>query len=441
MPDKSTVPLPLLIAGGRIIDPATNMDEIADLLLVEGRIAAIGRTDAIPANTQLIDARDLIVSPGFVDLHTHLRFPGFPQKETMRSGTSAAAAGGFTTVCAMANTNPVVDCVETLGAVHREIARAAQVRVMQLASVTLGLRGRHLTDMPALAAAGAVAFSDDGKPLGDGAIMRRALSWSANLGIPVSVHEEDSAIVDEGVANAGEPARRLGLAEWPCAGEASIVARDITLLEETGGHLHIAHVSCAETVPLIREGKRRGLKLTAEVTPHHLRLTDRLLNGDSRLCLPAGHPCTKVNPPLRSPEDVEAVIDALADGTIDAIATDHAPHHSEDKALPYAHAAFGLSAIETALPLALDLVRDGRISMATLIRRLTSGPAAIFGLKTGTLRRDAPADICVFDPGETWTVTPEALRSKGKNTPLMGTSLSGRVRYTVVGGRLVHPCQ
>ena len=430
---------PLLLSGGRIVDPSQGIDDVADLLVIDGVIARIGSADsALPESVDVLDVGGLVVCPGFIDLHTHLRYPGYPEKETIDSGTAAAAAGGFTTVCAMANTDPVVDDVSVLRMVYAEVARSAHVRVRQLASVSRGLRGQDLTDMAALAAAGAVAFSDDGKPVADPALMERALREANACGLPVSVHEEDPVVVRGGVANAGEPAARLGLAPWPCAGEATLVARDIETLARVGGRLHIAHVSCAETLGLLEDAAQRGLPVTAEVTPHHLRLTDRLLEGDQSTGLPAAHPCTKVNPPLRSPADVDAMIDALASGLIGAVATDHAPHTAADKAQPFAQAAFGFSAIETALPLLLDLVRGGRLTLAVVIERLTAGPARIFDLPGGTLAAGAPADICVFDRDEPWTVTPEALLSRGKNTPIAGMELRGRVRYTIVGGEIVH---
>jgi dihydroorotase len=428
-----------LLVRGHVIDPASGFDGRGDVVVRAGHIAYCGPPlEAVPAGGAVVDAGDGIVAPGFVDLHTHLRFPGFPEKETIETGTEAAAAGGFTTVCAMANTDPVVDRVGVLHEVMAEAERRAVVRMRQLAAVSRGLRGEELTDLPALAAAGAVAFSDDGKPVWNEGVMRAALAQSASLEKPISVHEEDPAIVRGGVANAGQAARSLGLAEWPCRGEASIVARDLALLAGTGGRLHIAHVSCAETVPLIQRAKDAGLPVTAEVTPHHLRLTDCLLGENYPLGLTAAHPCVKVNPPLRSDADVEAMIEALAVGTIDAVATDHAPHSASDKAGTFARAAFGFSAIETALPLVLDLVRAGRLSMTAMIARLTTGPARAFGLDAGTLSVGAPADICVFDPDEEWTVEAASLRSRGKNTPLLGSRLRGRVRWTLVGGRRVY---
>lgn len=427
----------LLLRGGRVLDPATGFDDLADLLVVDGRIAARGRVPEVPGAPEL-DCAGQIVCPGFIDLHTHLRFPGYPEKETMASGTAAAAAGGFTTVCAMANTQPVVDRVEVLRHVLDEAERTARVRVHQLAAVSVGLRGERLADLPALAAAGAVAFSDDGKPVWDAAIMRTALQASREVGKAISVHEEEPATVGDGVANAGDAARRLRLPEWPCAGEAGMVARDIDLLAEVGGRLHVAHVSCAESVTVIRAARGRGLAVTAEVTPHHVRLTDRLLAGDAALDLPPAHPCVKVNPPLRSAADVEAMIEALADGTIDAVATDHAPHTARDKAGPFVDAAFGFTGVEVALPLLLDLVRDGRLGLPTLIERLTAGPARVFDLPGGTLEVGAAADICVFDPDKEWIVRPEMLRSQGKNTPLLNAAVRGRVTQTLVAGVGVH---
>ena len=430
---------PMLIRGGRVIDPSRGLDRVADVLLMDGRIAAVGVSN-LPAVTGAteVDAAGHVVCPGFVDLHTHLRYPGFPDKETIESGTAAAAAGGFTTVCAMANTMPVVDSVEVLQDVLDECRRSAHVRVRQLGAVSLGLRGQRLSDFPALARHGAVAFSDDGKPVWDAGIMERALTWSDRLETPVSVHEEDPSIVRGGVANAGDRAVRHRLPPWPCAGEASLVARDLEILERVGGRLHVAHVSCAETVALLRSARERGLAVTAEVTPHHLSLTDGLLDGDEALGVPPAHPCCKVNPPLRAPDDVQAVVQGVADGTIGAIATDHAPHTRADKERSFTEAAFGFTALETALPLLLELVRTGRLSMSVVVERLTSGPACIFGLPGGTLHEGALADVCIFDPNMAWRLSDETVYSRGKNTPLMGARMVGRVTKTIVGGAVVH---
>lgn len=415
---------------------------MGDVLVEQGTVSAAGIGDLpAPPGAIVVEAAGKIVCPGFVDLHTHLRFPGFPDKETIQTGTAAAAAGGFTTVCAMANTAPVVDSSGILNEVLKECERSACVRVRQLGAVSIGLRGVQLADLRSLSEAGAVAFSDDGKPVWDASLMEEALGWSQSLEKVISVHEEDPAIVRDGMANAGEQAKRLALPPWPCAGEASLVARDIALLERVGGRLHIAHVSCAETVALLRAAHDRGLSVTAEVTPHHLRLTDRWLDGDRDLSLPPAHPCCKVNPPLRSRHDVEALVAALAEGLIGAVATDHAPHARSDKDGTFVQAAFGISAIETALPLLLDLEREGKLGISTLIHRLTCGPARIFGLPVGTLRVGTPADVCVFDPSSPWKVTQDTLYSRGKNTPLLGADLIGRVTHTVVDGTIVHVVQ
>jgi dihydroorotase len=432
-------PPPLLLRSGRVIDPSAGIDRLADVLVENGRIAHIAPSGGpAPAGAQVIDATGQIVCPGFVDLHTHLRFPGFPDKETIESGTRAAAAGGFTTVCAMANTRPVVDSPRVLEHVLDECRRSACIHVHQLAAVSIGLLGEQLADLWSLSEAGAVAFSDDGKPVWKASVMEEALGWSQTLDRVVSVHEEDPAVVRGGMANAGHRAARLNLPPWPCAGEATLVARDIALLEQVGGNLHIAHVSCAETVALLRAARDRGLHVTAEVTPHHLRLTDRLLEGDPDLSLTPAHPCCKVNPPLRSEHDLEALIGALADGLIQAVATDHAPHAQVDKSGTFVDAAFGFSTIETALPLLLDLRRAHRLSLAVIVERLTCGPARVFGLDAGTLGVGSPADVCVFDPNARWQVTGEALHSRGKNTPLLGAHLIGRVTHTIAAGVVVH---
>jgi dihydroorotase len=428
----------ILIQNGRVIDPAQRIDGPFDVLVERGKVVQVQPRDAdIPAEAYRVEAGGQIVCPGFVDLHVHLRYPGLPHKETMESGTAAAAAGGFTTVCAMANTQPVVDSVEVLRQVLDEAERIGTVKVRQIAALTYGLKGERLTDLAALASEGTVAFSDDGQPVTDPEIMRAALEKMDGLNRTISAHEEDRAIVGLGVANE-RAARALNLPPWPCEGEAVMVERDIGLLREAGGRLHVAHVSCARSVDLIRAARAEGLPITAEVTPHHLLLTDRLLHGDEQAGLAQRHPNTKVNPPLRAEEDAEALLGGLLDGTIDAIATDHAPHAAADKEKGYEGAAFGFTGSETALSLVLDLVRQNRVPLPLLLEKLTLGPARVFGLDAGTLRPGAPADITVFDPDAAWTVTPEALRSQGKNTPLLGRELRGRVSMTMVDGTIVH---
>lgn len=429
----------LRIEGCRILDPGTGFDGLGNVAVNNGHIESWGSLDRhAEARDLVIDGRGLVLTPGFIDLHAHLRFPGFPDKETIASGTAAAAAGGFTTVCAMANTSPVVDDVAVLREVLEKIRLTALVRVHQLAAVSVGLLGERLTDMEALAAAEAVAFSDDGKGVSNSSLMASALAKSEQLGSPISVHEEDRAIVGGGVANAGTIARSFNLAEWPCRGESAMIARDLDLQRANGGHLHVAHVSCVESITLVRDARRRGLNVTAEVTPHHLSLTDSLLLGDEDLGLQTADPQLKVNPPLRSREDLEALVAAVADGTIDAIATDHAPHAARDKAMPFAEAAFGFSGFELALPLLMNLVRSGKLDLPTVVERLTAGPARTFHLAGGTLEAGSPADICIFDPDEEWVATSEALVSRGKNTPWLNATLRGRVRYTIVGGEVVH---
>jgi len=421
-----------------VIDPASGFAAIADVLIEDDLVVALDSGMARHTDARVINAEGLVVTPGFVDLHTHLRFPGFPEKETIESGTLAAAAGGFTTVCAMANTSPVVDDVETLRHVYQEAGKVGVVHVRQLAAVTRGLSGESITDFSRLSDAGAVAVSDDGKPVWNENVMREALTAARELGKAISVHEEVPEIVAAGVANEGENARLLGLPEWPCTGESRIVERDLRILRQTGGHLHVAHVSCSRTVELVRRAREEGLQVTAEATPHHLLLSDELLNGNEELVLPARHPYAKVNPPLRSRADVEALIEGLAQGVIDAVATDHAPQAEADKQMPFEAAAFGFTGIELALPLLLDLVRSDRLDLPTLVERLTAGPARCFKLEAGTLAPGARADVCIFDPDREWIVAPESLFSKGKNTPLLGAKVRGRVTHAIVSGKLVH---
>lgn len=422
------------IQGGRIVDPSRGIDVVADLVIEGDRLGAMvppGQTMA--DGRTVIDARGLIVAPGFVDVHVHLRSPGQAHKETMASGTAAAIRGGFTTVCAMANTAPVVDSVETLSEVQQWARDEGHCHVLSLAAVTVGLQGRLSTDARALVDHGAVALSDDGMPVADDDAMIGALRASERLGVPVSVHEEAPDIVGHGVANAG-CAERHGLRPWPCAGEIAMVRRDVALLRRHGGRLHIAHVSCAETLQLIAHARESGLAVTAEVTPHHLLLTDVELNGDAHL--PPTHSYTKVNPPLRSRNDIIALRAGLRDGVIDAVATDHAPHSVSDKSTSYANAAFGISGIELALPLLLSLERAGALTLPQVIERLTAGPARAFGLSCGTLAPGTPADVCIFDPDAVWQAGRDTLVSKGKNTPLRGARLQGRVRHGIVGGRI-----
>ncbi len=421
----------IVLTGGRVIEPASGIDQITDVVVVGGQIAAIGRGLGHPDGARVIDAGGLVVAPGLIDLHCHLREPGQEHKETLRSGLAAAAAGGFTRVCCMPNTTPPLDTAQRVREVY---GRAADLPVCLhvIAAISVGQEGERLVPLDELAAAGAVAFSDDGRPVWQNALMHAALRASARLERPLSLHEEDRDLARGGVMNAGAVANRLGLPGLPAAAEERMIARDIALLEAEGGRIHIAHVSTAGAVELVRAARARGLAVSAEATPHHLTLTDDLAarpwDGrpyDTR---------SKVNPPLRTHEDVDAVVAGLADGTIEAIATDHAPHAAADKRCSYQEAAFGISLFETALASVLSLVHNGRLPLVTVLERLTAGPARLFHLPGGTLAPGVPADLVVFDPTEEWTVDAAQFRSQGQNTPLDGQVLRGRVKLTLVNG-------
>jgi len=428
----------LAIRGGRVIDPANGVDGVADVLLVDGAIASVGPSAGKDAG-ETIDASGLIVSPGLVDIHTHLREPGFEHKETIASGTLAAARGGFTTVCAMPNTDPPIDSAAAVEFVLRTAQMQGTVRVLPIACVTRGRAGHELADLGELARAGAVAFSDDGAPVADAHLLRRALEYASMLGTPVIDHCEDQALASGSVMHEGWVATRLGLRGVPAAAEEAMVARDIALAEETGSHVHIAHVSAAGSVEIIRQAKGRGVRVTAEVTPHHLALTHQaVMLGPAET--PGGlayDTNAKVNPPLRTPADVKACIAGLRDGTIDCIATDHAPHAIQDKLCEFDAAAFGISGLETALGLCLT-----SLDLPTVIERLTVGPVRALGLDhriegLGTLSPGAPGDVVLIDPEAVWTVEPETFASKGKNTPLAGRTLRGRVITTLCASQRV----
>jgi dihydroorotase len=434
----------LLIRGGRIIDPGEGIDTVGDLLIVDGRIAWIGEAEGAPhqeAQT-VLPAAGMVVSPGFIDLHCHLREPGFESKETIASGTQAAAHGGFTTVCCMPNTRPPLDSPAMVEFVKSKAASEGAVRVLPIGCVTVGQEGLELTDMDGLAGAGVVAFSDDGGPVASARLMQRALECAGRLGLPVIDHCEDTSITSGGVMNDGPVAVRLGLKGMPSVAEEIMVARDIELAKATGARVHFAHVSTAGSVSLIREAKRNHVDITAEAAPHHLTLTEERVNG--------GDTNAKVNPPLRTIRDVEELSAGLAEGVIDAIATDHAPHTAQDKAGDFASAAFGISGLETALAVALTLMHEGRVNLTALIARLTIGPARVLrggpspaaahavpnGI--GTLRPGAVGDITVFDPNLEWVVAPEDFASKGKNNPWAGCWLRGKVAATIVAGSVVY---
>jgi dihydroorotase len=433
----------IIIRGGRVIDPASKFDAVADIILEDGRVAVVGANIAADS-TREIDARGLVVAPGFVDVHTHLRDPGLEYKEDIASGTAAAARGGFTTVCAMPNTEPAMDTRSVIEYVLREAAARGVVRVLPIGAVSKGRAGVELAELGDLAAAGCIAFSDDGAPVWDPTLMRRALEYASNFGLPIIDHCEDRSLAKDAVMHESWVATRLGLRGAPAAAEETAVTRDIALAEATGAHVHIAHVSTAAAVDAVRRGKARGVHVTAEVTPHHLTLTDEVVAfgalGGADLVYDTN---AKVNPPLRSQSDVDACVAGLADGTIDCIATDHAPHAIIEKQCEFDDAAFGISGLETAFALCMRIVHDGRVALPLLIERLTFGPVRALALDRhvpgiGTVAVGAAADVTLFDPAAEWLVEPERFASKGKNTPLAGVTLNGIVLTTVVGGRVVY---
>ncbi len=418
----------VLIRGGRVLDPASGRDEIADVLLANGLVEALG-PELVAADAEVIDAAGCWVAPGFVDLHAHLREPGQEYKEDIASGGRAAAAGGFTSVACLANTNPVNDDPSVTDFILERARQESPVRVYPVAAATKGLAGEVMTEMVALARAGAVAFSDDGKTIMDSGMQRRVLEYSKLAGKPVMVHAEDRTLVSDGVVNEGPVSTKLGLPGNPAAAETVHVARDIQLAELTGAHLHIAHVSTAGAVALIRDAKNRGVHVTAEVSPHHLTLTDEASLGfDTN---------TKMAPPLRGAADVDACQAGLADGTLDAIATDHAPHALHEKDVEFTAAPPGILGFETALPVVLALVRSNRVNPLQLMAALSFHPARVLGLPQGRLERGAPADVVVIEPDKRWVYDPAKGFSKSRNSPWAGQELEGRALCTLVAGRRV----
>jgi len=418
----------VLIRGGRVLDPASGRDETADVLLEEGRVVAIGPSIE-SRDAERLDATGCWVTPGFVDLHTHLREPGQEYKEDVGSGGRAAVAGGFTTVACMANTSPVNDDPSVTDFILDRARQDSPARVLPVAAATKGLDGQVMTEMSALVDAGAVAFSDDGHTIMDSGVQRRVFEYSRMVSKPVIVHAEDRSLVRDGVVNEGPVSTRLGLPGNPAAAETVHVARDIQLAALTGAHVHVAHVSTAGAVELVREGRRRGVQVTAEVTPHHLTLTDEATLGfDTN---------TKMAPPLRSAEDVRACREGLADGTIDAVATDHAPHAVHEKEVEFTLAPPGILGLETALSVVLELVRVDELTPLQLVAALTVNPAQVLGLRAGRLEPGLPGDIVIVDPDREWVYDPAKGYSKSRNSPWAGASLQGRVIATLVDGHLV----
>jgi dihydroorotase len=422
---------PLLLRGGRIIDPAAGIDRVGDLLLEQGRITAAGSGFGTPDGADVIDASGLVVCPGLIDLHVHLREPGQEHKETIRTGARAAAAGGFTAVCAMPNTDPPIDDPAAVGYVLAEGLRAGYARVYPTGAVSQGQKGERLTEIGEMIAAGAVAITDDGRPVATAGLMRLALEYARTFGIPVASHCEDTSLSRGGSMNEGLISTRLGLTGIPNAAEDIGIARDLLLAALTGGRLHVQHVSTRLGVEMIRRAREQGIAVTAEATPHHFTLTDEAIE--------AYRTDAKVNPPLRAEADRTAVIEGVRDGTLDVIATDHAPHHYDEKEQAFEDAPFGLVGLETALAIGItELVEKNVIDLPTLILRMSTAPARAFNLAGGTLQAGTPADVTVFDPRHEWTVDPRALLSKSRNTPFAGRTVRGRCIMTLVGGRIVY---
>jgi len=423
----------LVLRGGRVVDPSQNLDTVADVVIVDGKIDSVGRAGETGSRDDLetIDCAGLVVSPGFVDVHCHLREPGREDVETIATGARAAVAGGFTAVCAMPNTDPVTDNQAAVGFILRQGQRADGARVYPIGAITVGQKGEKLAEFGEMIAAGAVAVSDDGKPVASAQLMRTALEYARTFGVPVADHCEEPTLAHGGAMNEGLVSARLGLRGIPAEAEEIMAIRDILLARRTGGHIHLCHMSTRGSVELIRWGKDRHINVTAEVCPHHLSLTEEEVEGyDTN---------AKMNPPLRTADDVEALQHAVKDGTIDLIATDHAPHHYDEKEREFADAPNGIIGLETALAVNITwLVEPGIIDVATLVDRMACAPARVFKLPGGSLRRGAVGDVTVFDPAQKWIVDPAAFRSKGRNTPYAGRTLSGRVHYTVVDGRVLH---
>ena len=419
----------LLIKGGRIIDPANNIDQTADLLVTDGIIREIGRLDP-PNNAHILQADGLVVAPGLVDMHVHLREPGQEYKETIASGTRSAAAGGVTSVAAMPNTQPVIDDPSIVGFVCDKARREGVVNVFPIGAITKGLQGQDLTEIGLMMQAGCVAFSDDGKPLTNSGVMRRALDYARTFGALIIQHAEDPGLTEQGCMNEGVIASQLGLRGIPVESESILVDRDIRLVALTGGRYHLAHISTAGAMQAIKEARNRQLPVTCEVTPHHFSLTDTAVLGYDT--------DAKMSPPLRSLVDRNALLEGLAQGIISVIATDHAPHDEDSKRVAFCCAANGVVGLETMLPVSLELVRDKVLTLEQCIANMTVNPANLLGIKRGTLGLEQVADIVLFDPEESWTVDARQLHSKSKNTCFHGRRVKGRVKKTLVSGKIVY---
>ena len=424
-------PKPLLLKGARLVDPSQGLDAVGDLLVVDGKVAAIGGTIAGPDDARVVDCSGQVVAPGMIDVHVHLREPGREDVETVASGAHAAAAGGFTGVCAMPNTKPVTDNQATVGFVKRQGEAAGFARVYPYGAISLGMQGETLAEFGEMVAAGAVAVSDDGRPVENSHLMRTALEYSQTFGIPVVEHCEVMALAEGGSMNEGIVSARLGLKGIPAEAEEIDVARCILLAKLTGGHVHLCHLSTKGSVDLVRWGKDQGVNVTAEVCSHHISLTEDAVEGFNTNA--------KMNPPLRTQRDVEALQAGLKDGTIDLLVTDHAPHHYDEKEREFADAPNGIVGLETALGVNITwLVETGILTIPQLVDRMACLPAKVFHLPGGTLAKGSLADITVFDPRREWVVDPSKFKSKGRNTPYGGRQLRGLATCTIVGGRVVH---
>ena len=421
----------LLLKNGRVVDPSRGVDETLDLLIEEGRIARLDVNIPRTADAQTYDVAGLVVAPGFIDMHVHLREPGREDRETIETGGQAAAAGGFTSVACMANTNPVNDDQSVTDFILTQAKRRSPVNVFPVGAISKGLKGQELSEFGDLVRRGCVAVSDDGEPVASGFLMRKALEYARMFDIPVISHAEDPSISDGGMMNEGFVATVLGLKGLPAAAEEVMISRDIRLAELTGGRLHVAHISTAGAVALVRDAKSRGVPITAEATPHHFSLTDEAVKGyDTN---------TKMKPPLRTEADRDAVLQGLKDGTIDCIASDHAPHCREEKEVEYDVAPFGIVGLETSVSLGLDrLVASGLMSLSRFVDLYSRAPARILNLKKGTLAVGSDADVTVLSPTKQVVVDPSRFRSKSRNTPFGGTKLRGAALMTIVKGKIVH---
>lgn len=419
----------LLIKGGRVIDPTQGLDEVLDVLVEKGVVKELGKGLSAPAGAEVVDASGKCVVPGLIDMHVHLRDPGLEYKEDIVSGTRAAAAGGFTSVCCMPNTKPVIDNKAIASYIINKAKAEGFCNVFPVGTITYGMNGERMSEMGELKEAGCVAVSDDGKPVANAELMRRSLEYARGMGIMVISHAEDLSLVGEGAMNEGFTSTEIGLKGIPRIAEDIATARDVMLAEYTGSPIHIAHVSTKDSVRIIREAKARGVKVTCETAPHYFTLTDDAVRGYNTNA--------KMNPPLREAGDVAAVKDGLKDGTIDCIATDHAPHHLDEKDVEFNEALNGITGLETSLPLSLALVDEGVLSLKQLVEKMSCNPSKILGIGRGTLKAGAVADITVFDAAAEWTVEAGKLSSKSKNTPFLGWKVKGAAVATIVDGKIV----